>query len=90
MIPPGDCGIRIEESLSHWQPGRCLLFDDTYVHEAWNRTKQDRIILLMRILHPDLSREERAAFFRIEQRFEATAIHQTLMQLKKLMPKHAA
>ncbi len=90
VIPAGNCGIRISGTVHRWRPGTNLLFDDTYEHEAWNRTKHDRTLLLMRMLHPDLSREERAAFFDIERRFTGTAIHRTLENLKKFVPRFAA
>jgi len=29
-----------------WQEGSCLLFDDSYEHETWNTTDDERVILL--------------------------------------------
>lgn len=67
IVPPGDCALAVNGMTRSWQPGQWLCFDDTYWHEAWNRTTSDRHILLARILHPELSVNERRAFYVIEQ-----------------------
>ena len=36
-----------------------MMFDDTYQHEAWNRSDQDRMILLMDCWNPHLTQPER-------------------------------
>ena len=58
-IPHGDCAFRVGEETRHWQNGRCLLFDDSFEHEAWNRTAQRRVVLLFDLWHPELSEIER-------------------------------
>lgn len=58
-IPDG-CALNlpgIEEV--HWQPGKCFAFDDTYEHEAWNRSDRTRMILLGDIWNPYLTEPER-------------------------------
>ncbi len=37
------------------------MFDDTFQHEAWNRSEQSRIVLLMDCWNPHLTRIERMA-----------------------------
>jgi aspartate beta-hydroxylase len=37
-----------------WQPGKCFAFDDTYEHQAWNRSSERRVILLADIWNPYL------------------------------------
>lgn len=51
------CGITELE----WQPGKAFAFDDTYLHEAWNRSDADRIVLLADIWNPYLQPEEQLA-----------------------------
>lgn len=46
-IPEGDCGISVEGETRKWQEGRVLILDDRLPHEAWNRTDQERVILLL-------------------------------------------
>jgi len=60
-VPSGDCAMRVGEEVRHWEEGRCLVFDDTFEHEVWNRTDQPRLVLLIDLWHPDLARLEREA-----------------------------
>ncbi|MEM9178433.1 MAG: aspartyl/asparaginyl beta-hydroxylase domain-containing protein [Pseudomonadota bacterium] len=40
------CRIRIDDEIVAWKPGELFVFDDTYEHEVWNETDQERVILL--------------------------------------------
>lgn len=46
QIPEGPCGIRVDGETRHWREGEILLFDDMYLHDAWNDTSEQRVILL--------------------------------------------
>jgi beta-hydroxylase len=46
VIPP-DCALRVGTEVRAWQEGKCMVFDDTTEHEAWNRSEQVRIVLLL-------------------------------------------
>lgn len=61
LIVPADCAIRVGGEEHAWREGRCVTFDDTYEHEAWNRSEQTRVVLILDSWHPDLSEAERAA-----------------------------
>ena len=61
LIVPPDCAIRVGGEEHVWQEGRCVTFDDTWEHEAWNRSEQTRVVLILDNWHPDLSEAERAA-----------------------------
>jgi aspartyl/asparaginyl beta-hydroxylase (cupin superfamily) len=60
-IPDG-CALNLPgvEQVT-WQAGRCFAFDDTYEHEAWNRSATTRTILLGDIWNPYLRPAEREA-----------------------------
>jgi ornithine lipid ester-linked acyl 2-hydroxylase len=47
VVPAGDVAIAAGGDLRRWQPGRCLVLDDTFEHTAWNRGRSDRIVLLV-------------------------------------------
>ncbi|MDP1836644.1 MAG: aspartyl/asparaginyl beta-hydroxylase domain-containing protein [Chlamydiales bacterium] len=47
LIIPSDVGLRVGTETRIWQEGRCLIFDDTYEHETWNRSNRTRIILMI-------------------------------------------
>lgn len=40
------------------QEGRCMLFDDSFEHEAWHRGDATRIVLVFDVWHPDLTDKE--------------------------------
>ena len=45
-IPEGDCAIRVGDDVHRWKEGKCIVFDDTLEHEIWNRTDEERLVLL--------------------------------------------
>lgn len=61
LIVPPDCALRVGGELHEWQEGRCVTFDDTFEHEAWNRSAQTRVVLILDSWNPDLSEAERLA-----------------------------
>lgn len=49
LIIPKDaekCRIRVGDQIRVWHPGEVFVFDDTYEHEVWNETPDERVILL--------------------------------------------
>ena len=60
VIPP-DCAIRVGDETHHWQQGKVVVFDDSFEHEAWNRSEQMRAVLIFEVWHPQLNEGERAA-----------------------------
>lgn len=61
LIVPSDCAIRVGGVDHAWQEGRCVTFDDTFEHEAWNRSDRVRVVMILDSWHPDLSEPEREA-----------------------------
>lgn len=51
VVPPG-CELRVGTQTQAWRVGECLIFDDTVEHEAWNRSQEDRVVLLLDFLRP--------------------------------------
>lgn len=49
---PEECGIRVGNNIRNWADGKSLIFDDTFEHEAWNRTAQDRAVLFVDFPRP--------------------------------------
>lgn len=49
---PGDCRIRIEDQMYHFQEGKCLIFDDTFEHEVWNDSDDYRAVLFLDVKRP--------------------------------------
>jgi len=48
MIPTEyeKCRIRVGEEVKAWETGKVFVLDDTYNHEVWNDTNEERVILL--------------------------------------------
>jgi aspartate beta-hydroxylase len=61
LIIPEDCAISVGGVEHAWQEGRCVTFDDTFEHEAWNRSDKLRAVMILDSWHPDLSEAEREA-----------------------------
>lgn len=40
------CRIRVDDTITAWKPGEIFVFDDTFEHEVWNDTDEERVILL--------------------------------------------
>ena len=59
LIVPPDCGIRVGSETRGWTEGRCIAFDDTYEHEAWNKSNQTRVVMIFDIWNPALTLPER-------------------------------
>lgn len=61
LIVPPDCALRVGGETHVWQEGRCVTFDDTFEHEAWNRSSETRVVLILDSWNPDLTEAERVA-----------------------------
>ena len=46
------CVMRVGDQIRQWEEGRCVVFDDTYDHEVWNKTDQERVVLLIDVDRP--------------------------------------
>ncbi|WP_158275443.1 aspartyl/asparaginyl beta-hydroxylase domain-containing protein [Maritimibacter sp. 55A14] len=40
------CRIRVDDEIRAWEAGKVIVLDDTYEHEVWNDTDEERVILL--------------------------------------------
>lgn len=46
------CRIRVGSEVTHWEAGRSVVFDDTYPHEVWNDTDEERVVLFVDFARP--------------------------------------
>ena len=51
--------MRVGASARSFRKGEAWVFDDSIEHEAWNDSRETRIILLFEIWRPELNDEER-------------------------------
>lgn len=47
IIPEGDCALQVEETIYRWEVGKAFIFNDRLLHSAWNRTEEQRYILIV-------------------------------------------
>jgi len=59
LIVPEGCGFRVGGETREWRVGEAFVFDDTIEHEAWNRSNEDRAVLIIDVWNPHLSEHER-------------------------------
>jgi aspartate beta-hydroxylase len=59
LIVPPDCGIRVGTETRGWKEGTCIAFDDTYEHEAWNKSDKTRVVMIFDTWNPALTLPER-------------------------------
>ena len=53
-VPTG-CTLTVDGDTRGWEAGRCIVFDDSLMHEVWNPSPERRIVLIVDLWHPDLS-----------------------------------
>jgi aspartyl/asparaginyl beta-hydroxylase (cupin superfamily) len=64
------CRIRVGDQIKAWQAGKAFVLDDTYEHEVWNDTDEERVILLFDFDRP--------------MRFGGRMVSRLFLQLMKL------
>lgn len=71
LVVPPDCSFRVGGETREWRVGEAFAFDDTIEHEAWNRSAEPRIVLILDVWNPYLTAAEQdllARFFDITSR----------------------
>jgi aspartyl/asparaginyl beta-hydroxylase (cupin superfamily) len=58
VVPPG-CAFRVGAERREWHPGKALVFDDTFEHEARNDSDVPRAVLILDCWNPSVSEAER-------------------------------
>ncbi|MBB4860255.1 aspartyl/asparaginyl beta-hydroxylase (cupin superfamily)/thioredoxin-like negative regulator of GroEL [Novosphingobium chloroacetimidivorans] len=71
LIVPDGCTFRVGGDTRTWRKGQAWAFDDTIEHEAWNRSTEQRAILIFDVWNPHLTTAEQellAEFYPIADR----------------------
>lgn len=61
LIVPENCALVVGGEKHVWREGEAVVFDDTYEHEAWNRSSSTRVVLIIDVWNPQLTAAERDA-----------------------------
>ena len=70
--PADNCWIKVGDQTASWQEGRCMVFDDTYVHQVQNNTDGTRVVLFLDVIRP--------------MRFPGSLLNRILLRLIRLSP----
>lgn len=54
MVPKDaeNCTLRVDDKICVWHEGKSFIFDDTYEHEVFNNTDEERVVLLFHVDRP--------------------------------------
>lgn len=61
LIVPAGCALQVGLETREWQENQLVVFDDSFVHRAWNDSSERRVCLLWEVWHPGLTEVELAA-----------------------------
>ena len=51
-VTSDEVAIRVGSRICHWKEGAMLIFDDSYEHEAWNKSDLVRVVLFVDFIRP--------------------------------------
>ncbi len=52
---PDNCAIKVGNDIQSWSNGKVTVFDDSFEHSAWNRSDEERKVLIIEVWNPYLS-----------------------------------
>jgi len=65
IIIPEGCSLKVNGEVRGWEEGKCMVFDDTFRHEAWNSNyDKTRIVLMVDFNYEGSSEDRNPDFFR--------------------------
>jgi aspartyl/asparaginyl beta-hydroxylase (cupin superfamily) len=75
---PGRCRLKVGDLEIEQREGRCIVFDDSFLHSAWNDSGEPRFVIVFDFFHPDLTPEEIDYLLRLarERKLAKAVFHQ--------------
>lgn len=83
LVVPGDCGIQVGGEKRTYEPGKCLVFDDSFIHDIWNNAAEPLIVLSFEVWKPGITEIEKEALeaaARAENDWYQGRIYETLLE----------
>ena len=74
LLAPRGCYLNVGSELFEWQDGKVEIFDDSFAHQAWNKSDRTRIVLHFDIYHPEWTDEEAERLDELDRLFDDTAV----------------
>ncbi|XP_014256084.1 aspartyl/asparaginyl beta-hydroxylase isoform X2 [Cimex lectularius] len=59
LIVPKNTFIRVADEIKSWEEGKVFIFDDSFEHEVWHNGTSHRLVLIVDVWHPELTRQQR-------------------------------
>ncbi len=72
---PDRCRLKVGAHEIEQREGRCIVFDDSFLHSAWNDGGEPRFVLVFDFFHPDLRPEEVQYLARLARERELSKGH---------------
>lgn len=59
VVPDSElCTLTVADNVISLEEGKCVIFDDSFYHEAQNKSDKPRVVLIIDVWHPDFTDEE--------------------------------
>jgi len=69
LVVPTGCILKVNGIEGTWEEGKCIVFDDTFRHEAWNPSYDTtRIVLMLDIEYSENKELRNQEFFETSQK----------------------
>ncbi|RQP22624.1 aspartyl/asparaginyl beta-hydroxylase domain-containing protein [Piscinibacter terrae] len=59
-VPPG-CRLQVADLTLKWEEGDVIFFSDSFLHETFNDSSEQRVVLIVDLWHPELTEVEQQA-----------------------------
>jgi Aspartyl/Asparaginyl beta-hydroxylase len=69
---PEGCEIKVGGKTRSWSRGKTLFFNHSFEHSAWNKSNEERVVLVMDLYHPELTKVEKILLKFVLKNFNLT------------------
>lgn len=83
LVVPGDCGVQVGGEKRQYELGKCLVLDDSFIHDIWNNGTEPLIVLVFEVWKPGITEIEKEALeaaARAENDWYQERIYETLLE----------
>lgn len=83
IVAGKECAIKAGVEKKVYEPGKLLIFDDTFAHSFWNKSSAPLILLTFEIWHPNIQANEKTALeagARAENQWYQNRVYKSLFE----------
>lgn len=86
QIPAGLplCGMEVKKEERSWHEDKWFFFCDAYEHQAWNNSDEDRIVIIVDIIHPAYKNQIEEVCNNVRSALELQRTEERFPAVKKL------